>query len=54
LERDGALDMHSSHGTFPTILVVKVVANKWIKEEAQVWKRHCIWKAEIGRRTGEG
>ena len=42
LERDGTVDSLSFHGACPTILGVKWVANKWIREGAQVWRRPCL------------
>ena len=41
LHRDGKIAHHSEHGACPTILGIKWVSNKWIREGAQIWRRPC-------------
>jgi len=41
LHKDGKVEDLSDHGACPTILGIKWVSNKWIREGAQIWRRPC-------------
>ena len=42
LDTDGDRDRDALHGACPTILGTKWVANKWIREGHQIWRRPCL------------
>ena len=42
MKRSGRSDMHMIHGGCPVLYGNKWVANKWIKEWANVFKRKCV------------
>ena len=42
LQRDGGREDLAMHGACPTLLGIKWVSNKWIREGEQVWRRPCL------------
>ena len=42
IKRSGRSDMHMLHGGCPVLYGNKWVANKWIREWPNVFKRKCI------------
>ena len=44
LDKNFRRDVLSLHGACPTALGIKWVANKWIREGAQIWKKPCAKK----------
>ena len=42
LQEDGRRDERSLHGACPTLLGIKWVSNKWIREGASIWRRPCV------------
>ena len=41
LQSDGSREESGFHGACPTILGIKWVTNKWIREGSQLWTRPC-------------
>ena len=41
IQEDGWTDMHMLHGGCPVLLGRKIVANKWIREVANMFHRRC-------------
>ncbi|XP_040565364.1 prolyl 4-hydroxylase subunit alpha-2 [Lepeophtheirus salmonis] len=42
IKRSGRSDMHMIHGACPVVMGSKWVANKWIREVANIFRRPCI------------
>ena len=42
LKRSGRSDMNMLHGACPVLLGSKWVANKWVREAANIYKRPCM------------
>ena len=42
IRRSGRSDMHMLHGGCPVLVGSKWVANKWIREWANAFKRKCV------------
>ena len=51
IQRDGWSDMAMLHGGCPVILGRKVVANKWIREVANMERRRCGAQPDIHQYT---
>ena len=47
IKRSGRSDMAMLHGGCPVILGSKWVANKWVREAANIFKRKCVNNVEV-------